>query len=71
MRRLEKSQEARLQEVVEGSGMDSGDRQTPQFQISGVDYRLLGERLSQRNLTVAENNWAMDLAMTHAFVEST
>jgi asparagine synthase (glutamine-hydrolysing) len=42
----------------------------PRFELPGVDYKRLGQRLRQRDLTAGENNWAMDLAMTHAFVET-
>jgi asparagine synthase (glutamine-hydrolysing) len=36
--------------------------------IVGVDYRLLGDRLSRRELSIAELKWARDVAQVHAFL---
>jgi asparagine synthase (glutamine-hydrolysing) len=42
----------------------------PSWQVPGVDYTLLAERLASRDLGVFEYIWAKDLASAHAFVAS-
>lgn len=42
--------------------------QAPGHRIRGVDYRLLGERLSAGNLDMVEFGWARNLANVHAFL---
>ncbi|HEY0388978.1 MAG TPA: asparagine synthase-related protein [Gaiellales bacterium] len=40
----------------------------PPYQIPGVDYRRLAERLEQRDFTLWEYCWARDLTSAHAFL---
>ncbi len=40
----------------------------PSQRISGIDYKILGERLDQRTFEVAEYKWAIDLAKSHLFL---
>jgi asparagine synthase (glutamine-hydrolysing) len=42
----------------------------PPQRLAGVDYRLLAQRLEQRNFTLWEYCWARDLTSAHAFLAS-
>jgi asparagine synthetase B (glutamine-hydrolysing) len=41
----------------------------PQWQMPGVDYRRLQQRLEERDLSLPDYVWAKDLATAHAFVQ--
>jgi hypothetical protein len=42
----------------------------PAYEVPGVDYKALSQRIEQRDLNANEFMWAKDLAALSAFVRS-